>query len=200
MADARWARRMAATFQTQAAAKTQEATRLSANAKLKREWGSKLWTDLRDTFQENARLFNFEVGEEIISSESPSPDTFILASKHAQLCLTAAYDSSQAEIHIEVAGRSVPLEVAFDYRHGMYELRDAGGRRADPEEIAETLIAELLEKCWGASTITNTANRLEMSHLSVAPAFRAGPERSEGSARAGLKASAMSQTTTLPTV
>jgi len=45
-----------------------------------------------------------------------------------------------------VLERLVPFQVLIEPRTGKYCLFDAGGKPSEPEELAETLIGEILRK------------------------------------------------------
>ena len=91
-------------------------------------------------------MFNAAVGEEILTWEAASVDTFTLSRKDIEGCVKGTYQEAGDKVKIEVLGRVVPLKVTLEYRTGKYRLLDPGGEACEPEELAETLIGEFLGK------------------------------------------------------
>ena len=89
-------------------------------------------------------MFNAAVGEEILTWEAASANTFALRRRNMKGCVRGGYQEAGYEINIEVLGSLVPFHVVFENRTGKYCLPGAGGKPSEPDGLAETLIGEFL--------------------------------------------------------
>ena len=146
MRETEWARRMAQGIKADKARKAEEDAETLEGQRIKNQFASKLWTDVRVAFKNKAQLFNDEVGEEILTWEAPRLDTFSLRRNDIHECMTVSYQEARYEIKVELLGRSVPLEVVLDHTSGKACLHDSSSKLRDPEQLAEEMIEELLKK------------------------------------------------------
>jgi hypothetical protein len=144
MEKSEWARRTAQEFKTRSAQKAEEDASRLEEQKTRKQWASRLWSELREAFKERAEIFNAALGEEMLTWECSGPSAFHLSRKDIAGRVKATFQQGTGEVRIEVLGRAVPLEVALDHRTGKYRLESPSGEPAEPEDLAETLIAEFL--------------------------------------------------------
>jgi hypothetical protein len=110
------------------------------------EFASRQWGQIKAALRGDARSVNATAGEKVLIWESPDPDTFSLTRRGIPGRLTGTLRGGSGAIDFLVLERPVPLQVEFDYRHREYQLVDSGGHKWAAEELAETLIGELLTK------------------------------------------------------
>ncbi|MGA2607507.1 MAG: hypothetical protein ABSH01_08620 [Terriglobia bacterium] len=146
MAEPEWAKRMAQEFKAGRARRNEEGAELLEERRTRKESAYELWTDVREAFKHKAQIFNAAAGEEILTWEAAAVNTFSLRGKDIQGCVKGSYKEAGYQINIEVLGRLVPFQIAFQRRTGKYCVLGAGGKPCEPEEMAETLIGEFPRK------------------------------------------------------
>jgi hypothetical protein len=139
-----WARRMAQKFKILSAQKAEEDASRLEEQKSRKQWASRLWSEVRDSFKERAEIFNAALGDDLLTWECSLPSAFRLGRKDISGFLKGTFQQGTGEVMIEVLGRAVPLKVALDFRKGKYQLESPSGEPAEPEHLAETLVAEFL--------------------------------------------------------
>jgi len=146
MTESEWAKGLAQEFKAGRARKAEEDAQIQKEQKSRKEFASKLWTQVKDDFKARAQMFNAAAGEEILIWEAGDGNTFALRRNDNEGCVKGIYQEAGYEINIEVLGRLVPFHVALEYRTGKYRLFGVGDKPSEPDDLAEILIEELLGK------------------------------------------------------
>jgi hypothetical protein len=146
MTESEWARRTAQQFKSGKARKAKEDAKLQHDQRIRAEYASGFWANVKGAFKAKAEMFNAAVGQQVLTWEAGDANTFSLSRKDIEGCVKGSYQEAPNQINIEVLGRLVPLHVAPGHRTGKYCLFGADEKPYDTDSLAETLIEEFLKK------------------------------------------------------
>ena len=145
-----WAEEAANRFREKQAADEQRHKDAIAEQHLIKEYGARLWTELRESVSERCSSFNRAVGQEVLIWEVVQNTIFEIRKKDSRSALAGEFATNKIKIKGTISPQTPTISRDFEIlliaSAGKVGIVGTGGKLHEPNELAEDLLSEFLDK------------------------------------------------------